>query len=835
LSSRRKIEEQSILLVRKGFELHRAGLYVEAQKNYEQALKINSKQFDALRLLGALFVQNNQYEKAIEFLSRALTINPNQFDIYNNIGLALFGVGKFIASVNSYNKAIELNPAYVDAHYNRANTFRELGQFEEAIKSYDSVVKLKADHVDAYYNRGIALSEIKRYEESIINFRKVIALQPQHAEAYNNLGIGLVHSAYFEEALNSYYKSINLQPNYAEAHNNLGTVLEKLGRTEEALNSYNSALKIKPTFSEAYYNRGNLLFKLKNFTESIRDYKKVVEINPRNINAHYNLGNTLQELGRHEDAINSYDNALEIEPTYEEVHFNRGNALKKLRKYEESLLSYSKAIEINPNYSEAYNNRGTSFKELMRFEESKLSYDHAIKLNPDYCDAYINRGLTMIALNKIKSAISDYKKALEIDPLDTEASSSLLFTLNYLQEELDQNYLSEAVRYGELVRKKSKAYTGWENTTEINRCLKIGFISGDFRIHPVGYFIVGVIESLKLNCTKSLKIFGYYNHNIEDAMTRRIKSNFDEWVEVSSFSDEALATKIRNDQIDILIDLSGHTAHNRLPVFGWKSAPVQATWLGYFSSTGVKEIDYLIADPWVAPKKEDRYYTENIWRLPETYLCFSPPQEIIDVQTLPAIANRYFTFGSFNNLAKMNESVLMLWAKILNSIPESKLYLKNDSLSNEGIRTKIIDSFAAFGIVEERLILEGKSPRSELLSTYLKIDVALDTFPYPGGTTSFESLWMGVPVLTKQGDRFLSRIGETIMNNAGLQDWVAKDDEEYLSKAIAITKNIEGLSQLRKELRQKLLTSPLCDSYRFSLHFEDALRSMWTVWCTEKK
>ncbi len=835
MSSRKKVEEQSILLVCKGFELHRAGEYVEAQKNYEQALKINSTQFDAMRLLGALFVQDNESVKAIELLSKALTINPNQIDIYNNMGLALFRVGKLTESLNSFNKAIALNPDYVDAYYNRANTLRESGQLEEAIKSYDRVIELKEDYVDAYYNKGIALSEIKRFNESISSFRNVLAHQPNDHRAHNNIGMALTQLEDYDEAFNSYIKSINLQPNYAEAHNNLGVLLEKMDRTEEALESYNRALIIEPSYSEAYFNRGNLMSNLKKFIDSISSYNKAIELDPRFIDAHYNRGNALYELDKLEEAIKSYDRVVELAPGYAAAYFNRANALKKLKRYEESLLSYNKAIALNPSHAEAYNNSGTSLKELMRFEESKHNYDRAIELKPEYSDAYLNRGVILVALNDLKSAILDYKKALEINPLDSEAHSGLLFTLNYVSKRLEKDLLYEAVRYGELVKQKSHAYTSWANTTEIDRCLIIGFISGDFRIHPVGYFIEGVIESLKLHFSKKLKIHCYHNHDIEDALTERIRKNCDEWVFVNELSDEVLSQKIRNDHIDILIDLSGHTAHNRLPVFCWKPAPIQATWLGYFASTGVKEIDYLIADPWVAPQLEDKNYTEKVWRLPETYLCFSPPVDEIQINELPGITSGYITFGSFNNLAKMNQPVVRLWAKVLKAIPDSRLFLKNYRLSNEKVRENIIATFAEYGVSQGRLILEGKSPRNELLSSYQKVDIALDPFPYPGGTTSVESLWMGVPVLTKRGDSFLSRIGETIMNNAGLHNWVAKDEDDYISKAISLTKDLDGLAQLRKELRQKLLSSTLCDSSRFAMHFEDALRSMWTVWCTEKK
>jgi protein O-GlcNAc transferase len=292
-----------------------------------------------------------------------------------------------------------------------------------------------------------------------------------------------------------------------------------------------------------------------------------------------------------------------------------------------------------------------------------------------------------------------------------------------------------------------------------------------------------------------------------------------------------VAQRIREDHIDILIDLAGHTGHNRLPLFAWKPAPVQVNWLGYFATTGVAAIDYLIADPWTLPETEEQNFTETIWRLPETRLCFTPPNVSIDVAPLPALERGYVTFGNFNNLAKMNDEVVFLWARILNAIPNSRLTLKTQHFNDPSVQENVFTRFEVHGVKRVQLILEGYAPRSDYLAAYNRVDIALDPFPYTGGTTTVEALWMGVPVLTLAGKQFLARQGVGLLMNAGLSDWVASDTEEYLEQAVAQANNLQHLASLRAGLRQQLLSSPVCDAQRFAQHFETALRSMWERWC----
>ena len=328
-----------------------------------------------------------------------------------------------------------------------------------------------------------------------------------------------------------------------------------------------------------------------------------------------------------------------------------------------------------------------------------------------------------------------------------------------------------------------------------------------------------------------MELIAYPSHFRTDALTERIKACCYGWHSAVGLSDENLARRISDDGIDILIDLSGHTAHSRLPMFAWKPAPVQASWLGYFATTGVAAMDYLIADPWTVQKAEEASFTEKIWRLPDSYLCFTPPDVDVQVVPLPALTNGHVTFGCFNHLSKMNDAVVALWARVLQAVPGSRLFLKAKQLGEATVRQSVVERFATHGVDAGRLILEGAAPRAELLASYRRVDIALDPLPYPGGTTSVEALWMGVPVLTLAGERFLSHIGESILRNVGMPEWIAADADGYVARAVSYAGDLPYLATLRNGLRRQVLGSPLFDAPRFAHHFEAALRGMWRVWC----
>ena len=326
---------------------------------------------------------------------------------------------------------------------------------------------------------------------------------------------------------------------------------------------------------------------------------------------------------------------------------------------------------------------------------------------------------------------------------------------------------------------------------------------------------------------KNLELIAYSNSQIKDDLSVKLKSHFSNWHEIENQSNSAVINQIRKDGIHILIDLSGHSDKNRLEIFINKPAPIQVSWLGYPASTGIPEIDYLIGDPFVTPEKESGHFTEEIFRLPSIWVCFTPPDFDVQIRDLPVTKNGYVTFGSFNHLSKINDDVISLWSKILKSIPKSKIFLKTKQLDNSYLKKKIITKFKENEINLNSIILESGDSRSKLLNAYNKVDIALDPFPYSGGVTSLEAIWMGVPILTKKGFKFVSHTTESINHNLGMSDWIAKDENEYVKKAIKFSTNLGLLTKINKNLRQAALESPLFNSKLFAIQLNNVLWKMW--------
>lgn len=610
-----------------------------------------------------------------------------------------------------------------------------------------------------------------------------------------------------------------------------GNLLEDAGQLTQALRLYDQVLRSSPNFARAHLNRGNVLMATGDVAGAIGSFETALLHDPIYYAAHYNLGNALVSAGQREAALAAYRQAIALCPDFVDAEVALGSVLDDLQQFFFAVAHYRRALTLRPGYAEVHANLGRSLRELGQFENAMASYRQSVKINPAYAEGHIGLGNVLRDLGQLQESKSCYKRALALDSTSVHARSNLLFLLNYEDNPLT---LPEAQLYGAIVTMRARQFTQWTQQPDPARCLRIGFVSGDFRDHPVSYFFEEVIASLSLKSARRLELFGYSNYFHCDALTESIKAICSGWCLCANLSDETLAQRIHNDAIDILIDLSGHTAHNRLPVFAWKPAPVQATWLGYFGTTGVNEMDYLIADPWTLPAIDEPSFTERIWRLPETRLCFTTPHIEMAVSQLPAKINGYLTFGCFNNLTKVTKPVVALWARVLNAVPHSRLFLKSPQLSEPSVRLKVAEQFAVHGIGPEQLIFEGLSSRKDYLACYGRVDIALDPFPYPGGTTTVEALWMGVPVLTLQGDRFLSRQGLGLLMNAGLPDWIAADPVDYVRRATTHAHDLHALAMLRAALRQQVLASPLFNASDFARHFESALRRMWHVWCAQQ-
>ena len=636
----------------------------------------------------------------------------------------------------------------------------------------------------------LELLNLNKLIEAKKEIDKQIVKYPNSSVLFNIIGAIYAGEKKYDSSIENYKKAIQINPNYAQAYNNLGAALHKSDNINGAIDNYKKAISIKIDFAEAYNNLGNAVRDLNKAEEALEYLKKALHINPNYAEAYNNLGGAYEELGKDKEALSSFQKAIKIRPDYAEVYNSMGIVLSNLSRFDESLSSYNQAIKLKPDNEKAYNNLGNLLSDLGKFNEANDFYLKAIKIKVDYAKAY----------------------------------SNLLFNYNYKIDYDPDLYLSYAKKYRlncKLINKKLSFKHEYEKNP---KKLKIGFVSADFGNHPGGFFTLSTLRELR---KKDFELVAYATIDRKDEFSHHFKTVFNKWHSIKKKGDIEVVEQIFKEGIHILIDLQGHSAKNRLPIFMYKAAPIQVSWLSQ-GSLGIPEVDYLIGSPHITPKNEENHYVEKIFRLPEITQCFTPPDFNLEINDLPALKNNFLTFGCINKLTKINDKVISLWSKILKSVPNSKLLLKNKNLDDKNVYKDICSKFEKYNIKKECLILIGESKtRKENLQTFGKIDIALDPFPFQGNTSTCEAVWMGVPVITLKGNRFLFHFGESINANLGMKDWIAENQNEYISKAIKFSSDFEFLSKIRKYLREKALKSPVFDASRFAGHFSKMLWELW--------
>ena len=556
-----------------------------------------------------------------------------------------------------------------------------------------------------------------------------------------------------------------------------------------------------------------------------RIYQEIIQLSPKHLDALHNLGLLASETGRHDLAVELLSKARRIEPSAA-VYCSLGKAYLGQKNYTQAIESFQHAITLNPAYATAYSNLGTALLTQQKYEEAIGYFHRAIALSPA-ADSYNNLGYCLLRQGEYNDAIHYCRQAIALNPQFDLAYNNLLFCLCWYSESSADNYLAEARRFDLIMQRQAIPYTEWHKSLyEPNSRLRVGFVSGDFRNHPVGYFLENILDYLT---DSPIELIAYNTQTIEDELSERIKPKFSTWHSIAHLNDAHAAKKIHDDGIHILIDLAGHTANNRLSVFTWKPAPIQVSWLGYFASTGLASMDYFLADPISVPIANQGHFSEQIWYLPDTRLCFSPPSPDIkqDISLLPAFSNNHITFGCFQNLSKITPKVLSVWARILYALPTSRLRIKNKEINDPDTRQLFVNKLKALQFPLDQVIFEDGSTREAYFSSYAGVDFMLDTFPFPGGTTTCEALWMGVPTLTLTGNTLLERQGMSMMSCIGLNDWIADDEADYIYKAQYFAQHLNELSILRSTLREQMSKSPLTDAKRFAKNLETALLTMW--------
>lgn len=750
---------------------------------------------------------------------------PGHAFAWSVLGVCHAQMGRFSEAVGPMRTAISLQPANAGLHQNLGNILSTLGRWIEAEACYRRVVEIQPGSTDAIIGLGRALTAQGRLIEAESCFRRVLEIQPGSVEAYFHLGNILMDLGRAAESGDCFRHVLALRPDDVQALINLGNALTVLGSLDAAESCYRSAVKLKPDMALAHHNLGNTLRSMGHLQEAESCFRRSLVLEPDFVHARFLLGCTLSDLRRFAEAETCLRQVLELAPDFAEAHGSLGALLDSLHRLDEAETCLRKQLELRPDDVQALHNLGKVIFSLGRFEESEAYYRKALALKPDYVNAHSNLGYVLSSLGRFQEAEASFRRALELDPDFIEARSNLLFFLNYRNGSAADALLDARI-YGESVSSRvTRRYTEWMCEPAPKR-LRVGIVSGDLCQHVVSYFLENLLREVD---PERVELIAYPTWVNEDHVSQRLREHLAAWRPIVGLTDEEAAARIHADAVHLLLDLSGHTCHNRLPVFAYRPAPVQASWLGYFATTGVAEMDYLIADPWVLPESEESNFTETIWRLPETRLCFSPPNVDVPVGDLAAASDGCITFGCFNNLTKMNDGVIAVWSRVLLAVPNSRLFLKAKQLMDSSVRQNMIECFAIHGIAAGRLILEGPDLRADYLAAYHRVDIALDPFPYPGGTVTSEALWMGVPVLTLAGESFLSRQGVGLLMNVGLSEWVAADPDDYVARAVSHAGDLQGLAALRASLRDRFLASPICDAKRFARHFEQALEGMWAA------
>ncbi|WP_175735452.1 tetratricopeptide repeat protein [Burkholderia ambifaria] len=801
---------------------HQAGRLGEAKTLYDAILHAQPGQPDAMHFLGLLACQLKQYDAGLALMERSLAARPDA-SYFNNLG----------------------------------NMLRECGRLDDAIAHYRRAVALRPDYPEAHNNLGNALRDARDPAEAMQSCSRAIELRPGYAEAYNNLGNVLQDLGELDAAAASYGKAIAFHPAYAEAHSNLGNVLRAQERHADAIVHYRRAIELNPALRVAHRGLAIALRATDDFDGALEHARAGLE--PDDAEGHCTLGRSLRSMNDFDGAARLFERACEIDPGYAPAWCRLGELRCQQGEYEESLRLCRHAIELDPELADAYNFLGLAYHNLDRMAASELSHRHAIDLNPDDADAHHNLAAALFRLDKLDEAMSEYRIAQElgVDPVKIQltlgdilwakrdfagavaafreavehdphrAYARLLFNMSSSPAFAPEEWVVDAQRYGDYLARDARLLSHDREQRALQargRPLRVGFVSGDLRQHPVGIFLESVLAHLDRT---RIEPHAYVTFVVEDDVTARLKTGFASWKKLTCLNRDQAARMIHDDGIDVLVDLAGHTNWSGLPVFAHRPAPVQASWLGFFATTGCRAIDYFIGDPHTLPADEAHHFVEQPWHLPDSYLCFTPPAYDVAVGPLPMATNGGVTFGCFGKLTKISDDVIALWSRLLHALPDARLMLKAHELGASDLNRATLERFARHGIGAHQLILEGGSPRAEYFNAYNRIDIALSPFPYPGGTTTAEALWMGVPVIGMKGGRFVTHICESLLHAAGMGDWIAADEDAYLAKAIAFARDRDALAALRATLRERTLASPLCDAARFARNLEDAFHGMW--------
>ncbi len=773
---------------------HREGRLREAEALYRSALSRQPDHPEALRLFGLLAKQTGNEGAAFLLLERAVASDPRSFQARLDFGHLLKARGNLDGAITAFAAAARLNPASAEGSYHLGRTLQVAGRAAEADQAFAAAMQITPVAAEGYNNRGAVLLDLGRVAEALESFTEAYRLDPKAWAAMSNAGSALLRLGRAEAAIDIYQKALAICPGAAGVWRDLAAALLKAGKPQDSAAASERALQLAPHDPGTWNNASAALLAMGGIEEAERACREALRLSP-SAEALTNLGDIYKARGRWLEAVDSYRQAITLNPAYASAYVNLGSALVAMEDLDGAIEACRQVIALQPGSAMAYANLGTSFK---------------------------NQGDPALALEA-------YRTAVKLAPDSLMHWSNLLFCLAYDPASTAASILEECRVWGRTCRNLAPSGLPRTSAVDPERKLRIGLVSGDFREHVAGY---GILPFLRHRDPTQVEVFCYSNGRRVDAKTECFRTQADVWREIVLLNDDAAADLVRGDAIDILVDLSLHSDSNRLPLFARKPAPVQASYLAYAGTTGLEAMDYRLSDRFIDPPgTDDESYSEATIRLPDCYWHYEPLGPTPDVAESPAISAGRVTFGCLNNFAKASDGALELWAQILRAMPHARLLL----MAPRGVcRDRVRKRLAEHEVALDRVEFVAKCSWAEYIALWNRIDIALDPFPFGGGITTCDALWMGAPVVTLTGETSVGRGATSILQHIGMPELVAKTPEEYVRIALTLADDREGMRALRSDLRSRMARSPLRDPERFARGLELAFRQMWRAWVAKQ-
>jgi protein O-GlcNAc transferase len=839
------------------FSHHQAGRLAEAESLYRQICAIDPNHVDSLHFLGVLAAQAGRNDMAIELIGKALALKPDHAEAHYNLGNILARDKRLDQATAHYRQVLAIRPRSAEAHYSLGLALLGQGKSTQAMACFEQALVLKPTYHEAHYNLGYVLKEQGRLAEAAERYQRALALKPDFADAHNGLGAVLLLQGRSAKAMACCERALALRPDFAQAHCNLGSVFAQQGRLDRATASFERARALMPGFAETHCNLGGVFTRQGKLDEAMACFEQALALKPDFAEARNSRGIALRDLRRPTEALADFDQALAIKPDYADALNNRGLALRDLQRPAEALASFESALAIRPGDADAFHNRGIALRDLGRAAEALASFDEALAIKPDNCDFLCSRGVALRDLQRPAEALESFDKALTIKPdhrlafggIAEAALAACAWTRTAtLADELKTRiaqpgsiispftllgYGSDPLLQLECAKRSIRdkipvpAQPLWNGAIYHHDKVRIAYLSADFRRHALSFLMAELFE---LHDRAHFEVLGIsFGPDDQSGIRARVVRTFDQFHDVRSKSDLDVA-KILNDlQVDIAIDLNGHTHGARSGILAHRPAPIQVSYLGYPGTMGADFIDYLIADKTVLPFDQQPFYTEKIVHLPDCYQVTDSRREIaarVPARREAGLPENGFVFCCFNNNSKITPPVFDVWMRLLGAVAGSVLWLVQD---NSDAKENLRKEAAVRGIDPARLVFAGRQGPEEYLARYRLADLFVDTLPYNAHTTASDALWMGLPLLTCRGDSFVGRVATSLLYAAGLPELATHDLGEYEALALRLATDAPLLRGLRHRLAQNRATCPLFDTDRFRRHIESAYRTMWEL------